>query len=94
MMMKCKQHESHNYYLWHSAKWANTKVGAYKCTISLIDNNIYRSALSSPIKGVIMLYRTSDAEEMKSIINKARNMQDKNPRRTYDHTVQKELANM
>ena len=42
-----------------------------------------------PIKVMIMLYRTSDAEEMKSIINRTRNMQQENPRRPYDHTVQK-----
>ena len=33
---------------------------------------------------------TSDAEEMKSIINRTRNMRQENPRRPYDHTVQKE----
>ena len=27
-------------YVWHGAKWANTKVVAYNCTSSLIDNNI------------------------------------------------------
>ena len=37
-----------------------------------------------------MLYRTSDADEMKSIISKTRNMQQENPRRPYDHSVQKE----
>ena len=37
-----------------------------------------------------MLYRTSDAEEMKSIINSTRNMQQENPMRQYDHTVEKE----
>ena len=43
-------------------------------------------ALSSPIKVIIMLYRTSDAEEM----NRNRNMQQENARRPYDHTVQRE----
>ena len=38
---------------------------------------------------MLMLYSTSDAEEMKSIINRTRNMQQENPRRPYDHTVQK-----
>ena len=39
---------------------------------------------------MIMLYTTSDAEEMKSTINRTRNMQQENPRRPYDHTEQKE----
>ena len=50
--------------------------------------HIQQPALSSPVKVMIMLYRTSDAVEMKSII--ARNMQQENHRRPYDHTVQKE----
>ena len=37
-----------------------------------------------------MLYRTSDAVEMKSIMNRTRNMQQENPMRSNDHAVEKE----
>ena len=86
--MKCKHHASYITFgieaNGQTQKWEHTRVQAHRSTPT------HTPALSSPVKMMILLYRTSDAEEMKSIINRTRNMQKENPRRPYDHTVQKE----
>ena len=90
MTVKCKHHESHITNTIGTVPNGQTQtMGAYKCTSSLTDNNI-RSALCFPIKVIIMLYRTSDAEAMKTIIKRTRHMQQENPRRPYDHYMRLE----
>ena len=69
-------------------KHKSGSIQVYKLTDR--QHHRYRAAFSSPIKMMIMLYRTSDAEAMKSIINRTRNMQQENPKRRYDCTIHKE----
>ena len=57
-MMMCKHHESHITFgierNGQTKKWEHTSLQAHRQTTT------YRPALSSPIKMLVMLYRTSE----------------------------------
>ena len=86
MTMKCDLHET--YHCWHTAKWANINVRVYKCTSSLTDNNVQISPLF-PNQCDDNAIQNKWCRGNESLINRTKNTQQENPRRPYDHTVQK-----
>ena len=83
MMMKCKHHEAHiTFGIEPNGQTQKWSIQVYKLTDR-------QQPIDQP-----SLPHESNAEEMKLIINRTRTMQQQNPRRPYEYTVQKKPANM